>query len=147
LTRGKIGPIPRARAKDKNVPVNAIYIEDEPDIAKLVQNGLGTLGIEVTVFPHPEDLLAARDNAQVTEAELLIIDIRMPGMTGLELAQQLRAAGDRRPILLVSAYNPPSRSQLRELNATFHPKPFDFPVLLQICQRLIAEGSWPSEIV
>jgi DNA-binding response OmpR family regulator len=129
------------------VPVNAIYVEDEPDIAKLVQNGLGTLGISVTVYPHPEDLLARMDDPQVSAAELLIIDIRMPGMTGLELAQQLRSSGDQRPILMVSAYNPPSRSQLRELAASFHPKPFDFPALLDICRRLIAEGSRPSQAI
>jgi DNA-binding response OmpR family regulator len=124
--------------------VNAIYVEDEPDIAKLVQNGLGTLGISVAVYPHPEDLLAHMDDPQVSAAELLIIDIRMPGMTGLELAQRLRATGDQRPILMVSAYNPPSRSQLRDLGASFHPKPFDFPVLLDICRRLITEGSQPA---
>jgi DNA-binding response OmpR family regulator len=130
---------------DKLVPVNAIYVEDEPDIAKLVQNGLSTLGIFVSVYAHPEDLLKHIDDPQVSAAELLIIDIRMPGMTGLELAQRLRSAGDQRPILMVSAYNPPSRSQLRDLGATFHPKPFDFPLLLDICRRLIAGGSRPSE--
>jgi DNA-binding response OmpR family regulator len=130
---------------DKLVPMNAIYVEDEPDIAKLVQNGLGTLGISVAVYPHPEDLLQHIDEPQVSAAELLIIDIRMPGMTGLELAQRLRALGDRRPILMVSAYNPPSRSQLRDLDATFHAKPFDFPVLLDICRRLIAGSSRPLE--
>jgi len=128
------------------VPVNAIYVEDEPDIAKLVQNGLGTLGISVRVYPHPEDLLEHLDDPDVSTAELLIIDIRMPGMTGLELAQRLRTSGDRRPILMVSAYNPPSRSQLRDLGATFHPKPFDFPVLLDICRRLISEHPRPSEV-
>ena len=127
------------------MPVNAIYVEDEPDIAKLVQNGLGTMGISVAIYPHPEDLLRHLDDPLVSEAELLIIDIRMPGMTGLELAQQLRSSGDRRPILMVSAYNPPSRSQLRELGATFHPKPFDFPTLLEICRRLIGESNRPSQ--
>ena len=130
---------------DKLVPMNAIYVEDEPDIAKLVQNGLGTLGISVAVYAHPEDLLQHIDEPQVSAAELLIIDIRMPGMTGLELAQRLRTLGDRRPILMVSAYNPPSRSQLRVLDATFHPKPFDFPVLLDICRRLIATSGRPLE--
>jgi len=125
--------------------MNAIYVEDEPDIAKLVQNGLGTLGISVAVYAHPEDLLQHIDEPQVSAAELLIIDIRMPGMTGLELAQRLRTLGDRRPILMVSAYNPPSRSQLRDLDATFHPKPFDFPVLLDICRRLIATSGRPLE--
>jgi DNA-binding response OmpR family regulator len=133
------------KARGKIVPVKAIYVEDEPDIASLVRNGLGTLGISVTVYPHPEDLLEHLDDPLVAEAELLIIDIRMPGMTGLELAQQLRLSGDRRPILMVSAYNPPSRSQLRELGATFHPKPFDFPILLDICRRLIGESSQPSQ--
>ncbi len=117
--------------------MNAVYVEDEPDIAKLLQNGLGVMGITVKVYPQPEDLLANMAQPDVTEANLFIIDIRMPRMTGLELAARLRSEGDQRPILMVSAYNPPSRRQLQALQAKFLPKPFDLPVLLETVREMV----------
>ena len=120
------------------VLLNAIYVEDEPDIASLLQNILSAFGISVKTYERPDNFLAERDEPAISDANLFIFDIRLPGMTGLELAAQLRSEGERRPILMVSAYSPPAPSELQELEASFHPKPFDFPVLVDTVRQLTA---------
>lgn len=117
--------------------INVLYIEDEPNIAKLLASGLGLFGINV----HPalisgEDLLEKYDAPQYQDAHILLFDIRLPKMTGLELARELRSRGETRPIVLVSAWPSPSREELEEVGAAFLPKPFDFPDVVDTIQRL-----------
>ena len=57
-------------------------------------------------------------------------------MTGLELATELRARGETRPLVPVSAWPPPTDDKLKQLNAKFLPKPFDFPDVIQTIQDL-----------
>ena len=87
------------------MPVNAIYVEDEPTIAQLLKSALGAFDIAVKTYPRSEALLADYADPDVEKAAVFIFDIRMPGMSGLELAARLRAEGEQRPILIVSAFN------------------------------------------
>jgi CheY-like chemotaxis protein len=117
--------------------INVLYIEDEPNIAKLLTSGLGLFGISV----HPalisgEHFLEQYNAPEYATADILLFDIRLPKMTGLELARQLRQRGETRPIVLVSAWPSPSRDELNEVHAAFLPKPFDFPDVVETVQRL-----------
>lgn len=62
-------------------------------------------------------------------AAALIFDARLGGYSGLELARLLRAAGDTRPIVLVTAGDNPDPALLRELNVHFFSKPLDYAKL------------------
>jgi DNA-binding response OmpR family regulator len=118
--------------------IQAIYVEDEPDIAALLKNILLAINVPAKTYPQAESLLDDRESPEVVNAKLFIFDVRMPGMNGLELAAKLRSDGERRPILIVSAFQPPSEKELQALNAKFHPKPFDFPTLTSTIRKLIA---------
>ena len=119
------------------MPILAIYVEDEPDIAALLKNMLTAINVPAKTYPQAERLLEDRYSADVVNARLFIFDVRMPGMNGLELAAKLRSDGEERPILIVSAYQPPPDGELQALNARFHPKPFDFPSLIKTVRQLI----------
>lgn len=75
-------------------------------------------------------------------ADLLITDIRMPGMSGLELMLAARSAAPRLPIVVITAYSSPeirSEVQARGL-VEFLEKPFTFPALLSAVDRLLTRG-------
>lgn len=117
--------------------ITVAYVEDEPAIAELLRSGLGLFGIDVNpVYGTAEE---AQDQilSGGVDADVLIFDIRLPGMTGLELAQVLRDAGETRPFLIVSAYHPPTPSELGALGAAFMPKPFDFAGIVGTIQNLL----------
>lgn len=118
------------------------YVEDEPAIAELLKSGLDLFGIQV--YPIYENANAAYESittgtpSEITECELLIFDIRLPGgVTGLDLAERLRESGEKRPILIVSAYQAPSRAHLDKINASFMPKPFDFAGIVAKIQEML----------
>lgn len=122
---------------DHQQRVKIVYVEDEPSIAQLLVSGLGLFGIDVhPVFTSAEALLDNMENGLFDEADMFFFDIRLPRMTGLELAAELRKRGEKRPFVLVSAWPSPSKEKLSELGAEFLPKPFDFPDVVQTIQRL-----------
>ena len=118
--------------------IKVIYVEDEPSIARLLTSGLGLFGITVhPIFMSAEDLLAEVEGDAFNNADILMFDIRLPKMTGVELAGELRTRGEKRPFVLVSAWPPPSKDKLKEIDALFLPKPFDFPDVVQTIQKLV----------
>lgn len=120
-----------------NENIRVAYVEDEPSIAKLLSSGLGLFGIEVNpIFMSAEQLLENLENGGFNGVDMFMFDIRLPRMTGLELAKQLRARGETRPFVLVSAWPAPSKEELQAIKASFLPKPFDFPDVVKTIQQL-----------
>lgn len=121
--------------------VKIAYVEDEPSIAQLLVSGLGLFGIAVQpVFMSAEDMLKRVDSPELKEIDLFFFDIRLPKMTGLELAEKLRELGEERPFVLVSAWPAPSKEALQKIGAEFLPKPFDFPDVVQTIQKLATQN-------
>jgi DNA-binding NtrC family response regulator len=120
--------------------VKIAYVEDEPSIAQLLVSGLGLFGIEVKpIFINAEDMLKQADSAELEDIDLFFFDIRLPKMTGLELASKLRERGEKRPFVLISAWPSPSTAELERIGAVFLPKPFDFPDVIQTIQKLTSQ--------
>jgi len=122
--------------KDGRVVV--LYLEDEPNLAELLRAGLGMFGMIVSpIYCSAEELLGKINSTEFTAADIMILDIRLPGLTGLELAKRLRDQGEKRPIVIVSAFNRPDQSVLDEIGAIFQPKPFDFQAIVHTIQTLV----------
>ncbi len=118
--------------------VVVLYLEDEPNLAELLRAGLGMFGMVVSpIYCSAEELLGKINSTEFTAADIMILDIRLPGLTGLELAKRLRDQGEKRPIVIVSAFNRPDQSILDEIGATFQPKPFDFEAIVHTIQSLV----------
>ena len=124
----------------QQIQITLVYVEDEPNIAQLLVSGLGLFGISVhPVFMSAEALLENMEMPAFENADLFFFDIRLPRMTGLELAKELRRRGEKRPFVLVSAWPAPSENELKAIDARFLPKPFDFPDVIQTIQQLMQE--------
>jgi DNA-binding response OmpR family regulator len=77
-----------------------LVVEDEPDMQLLISDNLEFEGYDVTTVRRAEDALSAIEQRAFA---LMILDIMLPGMSGLELCRRLRAQGARVPILLLTA--------------------------------------------
>jgi len=119
-------------------PIHVVYVEDEPSIAQLLASGLGLFGITVKpIYMTAEQFLANLDTPETNQANMFVFDIRLPKMTGLNLAKEIRKRGEIRPILLVSAWPPPTQEELGAIQAKFLPKPFDFADIVRTIQALV----------
>jgi FixJ family two-component response regulator len=95
-------------------------------------------GLPAQAFASAEEFLGSGD---LIQPACLVADIRMPGMSGLELQARLNAEGRRIPIVFITAHGDESmRMQaLRAGAVEFLAKPFDEEVLLD-CVRAAMEN-------
>jgi len=119
-----------------------LFIEDDLQIADFVKQGLTEAGCEVEVVHDGLDGFAL---ALQGEYQVLVLDIMLPGMNGLELLQKLRDRGIDKPVLILSAKRSIADRVLglRAGGDDYLVKPFAFAELLARVESLLrrARGS------
>ena len=110
---------------------NLVAIVDDDDLMRSALQGLlKSVGLPAQAFASSEEFL---DSGQQHQAACLIADIRMPGMSGLELQAQLNAEHCRIPTIFITAHGD-TKMRMQALRAgavEFLSKPFDDEVLLE----------------
>ena len=118
-------------------------VDDESMILSLVEQVLRRFTIaDVRACADPCDALD-RMTAAPADIELLVTDLNMPRMSGLELARHIRAVAPRAKILLTtgSALARPDERTLRSYGVDFFlPKPFGVQELMSAVRKLCGEG-------
>jgi DNA-binding response OmpR family regulator len=105
-----------------------LVVEDEPNIAEFIRRGLTYKGYEVDVAHTGEDAL---DLAWERPVDLVILDLMLPGMDGIEVCRRLRAAGDVAIIVLTARDKVDDKVEGLEAGADdYVTKPFAFDELL-----------------
>lgn len=119
-------------------------VDDESMILSLVEQVLRRFSIaDVRACADPCDALD-RMTAAPADIELLVTDLNMPGMSGIELARRIRTLAPRAKILLTtgSALAMPDERTLRSYGVDFFlPKPFGVQELMSAVRKLCGEGS------
>jgi len=105
-------------------------VDDDNSIRTAVQDLLEAVSLPVQGFASAEEFLSS-GKQRVTAC--LIVDIRMPGMSGLELQEKLNAEGCRIPTIFITAHGDAKmRAQaLRAGAVEFLTKPFDDEILIE----------------
>ena len=111
------------------IPLIAV-VDDDQAIRDAIQSLIRSVGLRAAVFASAEDFLRS---GQLQDTACLIVDVRMPHMGGLELQQQLIAAGRPPPMIFITAHaDEDARARaLRAGAVDFLYKPFSDEVLLR----------------
>ncbi|AZO21771.1 MULTISPECIES: response regulator transcription factor [unclassified Mesorhizobium] len=83
-----------------NQNVSILVVDDEPPILKLLRVGLGSQGYSVSEAPNAR---AAIEFMQMQRPDLILLDLGLPGMTGLELLGKWRNDGLDIPVVILSS--------------------------------------------
>ena len=131
-----------------------VCVVDDDDAVRLSMSLLiETLGLRVQSFASALDILA--DEEALRRAHCLVLDVRMPGLSGVGLQERLSRLGHPLPIIFVSAHGdvPMVARAMREGAFDFLQKPFNEQVLLDRVQEAVqfaaaqrAARGWLAEI-
>ncbi len=116
--------------------MRVLVVEDEPGIANFVRQGLAEAGYAVDVVG---DGRTALDYALSADYDAYVLDILLPGMSGLDLLRDLRRRGDKTPALMLTARDTID-DRVEGLDAgadDYLVKPFAFPELLARVRALL----------
>lgn len=113
-------------------------IDDDPSIRRVLRQFLSEQGLPTTLFASAEDFLA---QVRPTWAGCILLDVRMPGMSGLELQTALRERDIYLPIVFMTAHaDVPMTVRAMKSGATdFVEKPFNEQQLLDTVHAALRE--------
>lgn len=111
-------------------------VDDDESIREAIQSLLRSVGFRVKTFASAEQFL---QSDQIETTACLILDVRMPGMSGLELQRRLMATQCHIPIVFVTAHgDEEARSRAMQEGAVeFLLKPFSEEALLNAIQAAL----------
>ena len=122
-----------------------ISIVDDDDSIRVAAGDLVTsLGFVALTFASAEAFLQSGD---ATRTSCLITDIQLPGMSGLDLQDRLRAEGYRLPIIFITAFPEPKLKRRAEAAGAvaFLVKPFDGRELIARIEEILSRDEGPSK--
>ncbi len=116
-----IKPEPLLVAENLSLPMGTnhiLVIDDEEDILTTTRMMLTHLGYKVTEYENPGDALAKLKTRELA-CDLVITDQTMPGITGLELIQELKKISPQLPVILTTGYSEKINEELvRQVGVT-----------------------------
>lgn len=121
-------------------PVVVHVVDDDEDLRQSLAFLLQSVGIEALTYPTATAFLEEMDSA---EAGVVIVDVRMPGMSGFELQDELVRRGYPAPIIFCSAHGdiPMSVRALRAGAVDFLEKPYEPQRMLEVVQEQLRLAS------
>jgi FixJ family two-component response regulator len=122
---------------DSTVSQPTIFIIDDDDsVRKALERLIRSAGMAAQSFSSAEDFLAV----QPPLPDCLVLDMRMPGMNGLELQQRLVADQLCVPIVFITAHDDEQASRSAKASGAIDvlQKPFEDHVLLEAISRAVA---------
>ncbi|SEQ28764.1 two-component system, NtrC family, nitrogen regulation response regulator GlnG [Solimonas aquatica] len=125
--------------------LNVWIVDDDESIRWVMEKSLARAGMSVTSFPGAAELLDAIADAT---PDVLISDIRMPGVDGLTLMQRVRDAHPELPVIIMTAHSDLDAAVAAYKGGAFEylPKPFDVDGVADLVKRAARKREQPEEV-
>ena len=121
-----------------------VVVDDDISVRESLDSLIRSVGIEVRVFASAEEFL---NSAHPRKAACLILDVRLPGMSGIELHRRLLALDRKVPVIFITAHASDDRAKLEarsDWTVAYLTKPFSEDELLDAVH---AASKWNPEKV
>jgi DNA-binding NtrC family response regulator len=111
-----------------------LVIEDEEKLRRVVGVHLSSAGYQVKAAGTAEEGIKHAD-----EADLVLTDLKLPGMSGMELLEKIRAQNDGAPVIVMSAYSTVENAveAMKKGAVDFIPKPFSLDHLSVVVEKAL----------
>ena len=117
---------------------NVWIVDDDKSIRWVLEKALTKEAVSITSFAHPEKVL---QQIKIEHPDVIISDIRMPGMDGITLLEKIKELAPEVPVIIMTAYSDLDRavSAFREGAFEYLSKPFDVDEVVLLVKRAIQE--------
>ena len=118
-------------------------VDDDQSIRFVLEKALLREHLPTRSFSNPRDVLAALEDAADEDApQILVSDIRMPGGSGLDLLEKVKARHPGLPVIIMTAFSDLDSAVSAFQGGAFEylPKPFDLPKAVELIRRAVQES-------
>jgi FixJ family two-component response regulator len=118
------------------MPAVVFVIDDDPSMRVALEDLVGSIGLQVRAFASPQEFL---DSKRPEVPGCLVLDVRLPGMSGLAFQKQLARAGSDLPIIFITGHGdiPMGVRAIKDGAVEFLTKPFHHQELLDAIHAAI----------
>jgi two-component system response regulator TtrR len=115
---------------------HVFFVDDDPRVCKVAGRALEQVGLKVSCFARGEDCLK---ELRSETCDLLITDVKMPGMNGIDLLTEVKRCLPKLPVLVVSGYGeiPMAVKAMKKGALDFIEKPLDRKSFLSAVQSAL----------
>ncbi|OOG58981.1 nitrogen regulation protein NR(I) [Polaromonas sp. C04] len=117
-------------------------VDDDQSIRFVLEKALLREDLPTRSFTNPRDVLAALDENGGEGPQVLVSDIRMPGGSGLDLLEKVKARHPGLPVIIMTAFSDLDSAVSAFQGGAFEylPKPFDLPKAVELIRRAVEES-------
>jgi two-component system nitrogen regulation response regulator GlnG len=118
-------------------------VDDDQSIRFVLEKALLRENLPTRSFTNPQDVLKALTDTPESEGpQILVSDIRMPGGSGLELLEKVKAMLPGLPVIIMTAFSDLDSAVSAFQGGAFEylPKPFDLPKAVELIRRAVEES-------
>ncbi len=118
-------------------------VDDDQSIRFVLEKALLRENLPTRSFTNPRDVLTAMESAGDEDGpQILVSDIRMPGGSGLELLDKVKARHPGLPVIIMTAFSDLDSAVSAFQGGAFEylPKPFDLPKAVELIRRAVEES-------
>jgi CheY-like chemotaxis protein/anti-sigma regulatory factor (Ser/Thr protein kinase) len=126
-------------------PARILVVDDDPDIHVLLSTVLAETGCQID---SAYDGLAGLSRLETGSYDLVLTDVCMPGLDGLELLQRIKEKYPSTPVMVMTAQNTPENvaRSLRDHAFTYFSKPFSASTVVDMVTRALESPVAPDDI-
>src|SRR2546426_12656274 len=128
----------------KTIDTSVYVVDDDAAVRDAVESLIRSAGFPVRTFESAHEFLAS-PRAEVPSC--LVLDVHLPGLTGLDLQRELARADIQIPIIFLTGYGdiPTSVRAIKSGALEYFTKPFDDEALLAAVRQAISRSSPPGK--
>ncbi len=121
---------------ERDQTLGLVYVVDDDEAVRDSLQFLLEPAYRVRTFASAEDFLAGYDQKAIA---CLVLDVRMPGMSGLQLQEELLARGSHLPVVFITGHGdvPMAVATMKKGAADFIEKPFEQAALKSLVERML----------
>jgi len=122
------------------MPPEIYIVDDDDSVRRAMKRLIRSAGMEARTFASAQEFL---DFEFINRDACMIVDIKLQGMSGLELQEELRAKGSNLPVIFITGFDSPeTRDQAKKAGAVgYFRKPIDDQALLDSIEWALAKQS------
>ncbi len=121
-----------------STPVRVLVVDDEPHICEAVKKALARVGYSVDAAPNAEAALVRLEQTQI---DLVLCDIKLPGIDGIELTERIKESHPETVVIMITGYASieSAVASIKRGAVDYLCKPFDPEELRRVVARALAQ--------